>query len=207
MATSIVYNLSGNKISETELKDEIFDIDVNTSCIYEAVVAHLRNRRTGLAAVKNRAKIKGSMRKLWRQKGTGRARAGTKKNPVWVGGGVTFGPQPKDFKYKLTKKKKRKAIKSALSDKYKNESLILIDEINLDKPKTKSIKEFLDKMKFDKKCLFIVSSKDENFRKSIKNLKNANVINFENINTYEIVNSKYLVIKKDIISNIEENLK
>ena len=208
MATSSVYNLNGEKTSDYDLNDDIFNIVVNTNCIYEAVMAHLRNRRVSVAAVKNRSEIKGSGRKPWRQKGTGRARAGTRKSPIWVGGGVTFGPQPRDFKYKLTKKKKRKAIKSALSDKLKNDNLILLEEGSLEEPKTKVIKKFLDKMKFDnKKVLFIISSKDETLRKSIRNIKKAYVINSDNINTYDIVNSNQLIIQKDLISRIEENLK
>ena len=207
MATALVYNLNGEKIDDYNLDDNIFNIDVNQNCIYEAVVAHLKNKRVCFASVKNRALIRGSGRKPWRQKGTGRSRAGTKKSPIWVGGGRTFGPQKKDYKYKLTKKKKRKAIKSALSDKVKNESLILLDDVNLEVPKTKVIKKFLDKMNLKNRILFIISNKDLNLKKSIRNLKNANVINYNNINTYNIVNSNHIIIKKDAVLKIEENLK
>jgi large subunit ribosomal protein L4 len=207
MSTALVYNLDAEKIGEESLKDDIFNIDSNESCIYEAVVAHLKNKRAGSASVKNRALVKGSGKKQWRQKGTGRARSGTRKNPIWRGGGVIFGPQPKNYNYRLTKKKKRLAIKSVLSDKLRDNSLILLDDVKMDVPKTKTIEAFLDKLNYLDKILFIVSKDDAVLKKSVRNLWNAKVINQDNINTYDLLNAKKLIIKKDVIPFIEENLK
>lgn len=207
MATAIIYNLNGEKIGDCELNDNVFNINVNENCIYEAIVAYLRNKRTGTASVKTRAAVTGSSKKPWRQKGTGRARSGTRKSPVWIGGGITFGPKPRDYTYKITKKKKRIALKSALSDKVKNNNLIIIDEVKFDTPKTKTVQEFLNKMNYDKKTLFIIPKEDELFFKSIRNIPNAKVIKSGNINTFDIVNARNVVVKKDVIANIEENLK
>lgn len=207
MLTALVYNLDAEKIGEHELKDEIFNIDSNESCVYEAVVAHLKNKRAGTVAVKNRALIKGSSKKPWRQKGTGRARAGSRKSPIWKGGGVVFGPTPKNYNYRITKKKKRKAIKSVLSDRARANNLILLDNIKLDVPKTKAVELFLNKLEYVDKVLFIVSKEDETLKKSVRNLWNAKVINQDNINTYDLLNAQKIIIKKDVIPFIEENLK
>lgn len=207
MLTALVYNLDAEKIGEQELNGDIFNIKSNENCVYEAVVAHLKNKRAGTVSVKNRALVKGSSKKPWRQKGTGRARVGSRKNPVWRGGGVIFGPTPKDYNYHLTKKKKRIAIKSVLSDRCRENNIIFIDNIDLEVPKTKIIESFLDKLEYYDNILFIVTKNDEILKKSIRNLWKVKVINQDNINTYDLLNAKKIVIKKDVLPYIEENLK
>jgi len=207
MAIAGIYNLNGEKLGEYELNDEVFNSEINTNCIYEGIVAYLRNKRLGTASTKTRAEIVGSSKKPWRQKGTGRARAGTRKSPLWIGGGITFGPKPRDYTYKFTKKKKRIALKSGLTNKCKENKIIIIDEINLETPKTKVIQNFLNKMNLNKKTLFIINKEDEILKKSIRNIPTTKVINVNNINIYDLVNADTIVIKKDSVSKIEENLK
>ncbi|HOK41202.1 MAG TPA: 50S ribosomal protein L4 [bacterium] len=207
MAIAGIYNLNGEKLGEYELNDEVFNSEINTNCIYEGIVAYLRNKRLGTASTKTRAEIVGSSKKPWRQKGTGRARAGTRKSPLWIGGGITFGPKPRDYTYKFTKKKKRIALKSGLTNKCKENKIIIIDEINLETPKTKVIQNFLNKMNLNKKILFIISKEDEILKKSIRNIPTTKVINVNNINIYDIVKADTIVIKKDLVSKIEEKLK
>ncbi|NLY30171.1 MAG: 50S ribosomal protein L4, partial [Firmicutes bacterium] len=132
-----VYNMQGNTVGELELNDEIFAAPVNTGLMHQAVVMYLANQRRGTAATKTRAAVSGGGRKPWRQKGTGRARHGSIRSPIWVGGGVTFGPQPRDYRLAMPKKARRQALKSALSSKVAAGSLIVVDELKFDEPKTR----------------------------------------------------------------------
>ena len=154
-----VYNMLGEQVGEIELNENIFGIEVNQHVVYEVVKNQLANKRQGTQSAKTRAEVRGGGRKPWRQKGTGRARQGSIRAPHFSGGGVTFAPKPRDYSYKVPKKVKRLAMKSALTSKVLNNEIIVIDEINFDAPKTKDMANFLTKINADKKALIVMGEK------------------------------------------------
>lgn len=202
MAIIDVKNTSGDNVSKTEIPDDIFNIEVKSHILYDVVKMQLACKRAGTASVKNRSNVKGSTRKLYRQKGTGNARPGDIKSPLRRGGGVVFGPHPKSFSYNLPKKVMRLALKMALSSKYQNGKLLIIDKIELNEFKTKKMSEIFNNLNA-KKILLVINGKDEMVEKSTKNIPNAKVLRSEGLNVYDLLKYDNLLILESTIKDIE----
>lgn len=202
MAIIDVKNTSGDNVSKTEIPDDIFNIEVKSHILYDVVKMQLACKRAGTASVKNRSNVKGSTRKLYRQKGTGNARPGDIKSPLRRGGGVVFGPHPKSFSYNLPKKVMRLALKMALSSKYQNGKLLIIDKIELNEFKTKKMSEIFNNLN-TKKILLVINGKDEMVEKSTKNIPYAKVLRSEGLNVYDLLKYDNLLILESTIKDIE----
>ncbi len=199
-----VYNIKGEDTGRKVTLDEsIFAVEPNDHAIYLDVKQYLANQRQGTHKSKERAEITGSTKKLKRQKGTGTARAGSIKSPVFRGGGRVFGPEPRDYSFKLNKKLKRVARKSALSYKAKNEELVIVENFNMEAPKTKDFVAMSENLKLaDKKALWVLAQKDDNVVLSARNLKKASIAVASDLNTYQILNNKCLVLTEDSLASI-----
>jgi len=207
MAQIDLYNLSREKVGEVELKDEIFNGPVKPHLFYEVVKWQLAKRRRGTASTKTRAEVSGGGRKPWRQKGLGRARAGSIRSPLWRGGGVVFGPKPRDYSYPLPKKVRKAALRSALSLRYKEGKLILLDGLELPQIKTKLFVEAMEKLGLKgEKVLIVTDGKDEILEKSARNVPWAKVLRCEGLNVYDVLNYHHLLILKSALPKIEERL-
>lgn len=205
MPTVTVYNTKGAPIGEIALNENIFGAKVNETLLHEAVVMQLASRRQGTASAKNRAAVRGGGRKPWRQKGTGQARHGTRRSPIWTGGGIIFGPTPRSYDYNLPKKARRQALKSALSAKVAAGELIVVDEINFTEPKTKTMVGILGNLKA-KKALIVTAVMEENLFKSARNIPGAMAMVTEGLNVYDILAYDNLVLTKDAVGKVEEAL-
>ncbi|MCL2843151.1 MAG: 50S ribosomal protein L4 [Oscillospiraceae bacterium] len=205
MPQANVYNMAGEKIGTVDLSDAIFGIEPNPAVLHTAVKNHLANRRQGTQSTLTRAEVRGGGRKPWRQKGTGRARAGTTRAPHWTHGGVAFAPKPRDYSYTINKKVKRLAMKSALADKAQETAIYVIDSLTLGEIKTKQIVNLLNKLELGgKKAMVVTNERDENVYKSARNIPGVNVTFGTIMSPYEIINARALVIDKTALSKIEE---
>lgn len=199
-----VLNVSGQRVGEIELNDSVFGIEVNQHVLYEAVKNYLANQRQGTQSAKTRAEVRGGGRKPYRQKGTGRARQGSLRAPNFVGGGVVFAPKPRDYSYKLPKKVKRLAIKSALSSKVQNNEIIVLEELTMDAPKTKDMVSILKNINTAKKALIVLGDKNDNVVKSANNIPGVTASIVNNINVYDILKYDTFVVTKDAVQKLEE---
>lgn len=199
-----VYNVSGEQVSEIELKDNVFGIEVNEHVLYEVVKNQLANKRQGTQSAKTRAEVRGGGRKPWRQKGTGRARHGSIRSPLWVGGGVTFAPKPRDYSYTLPKKVRRLAMKSALTSKVNSQEIIVLDELNLDAPKTKEMASILKNLKVEKKALIVMGDKNDAVIRSARNIPGIETASVNTLNVYDILKYDKFIITKDAVQKVEE---
>jgi len=199
-----VYNMSGAQVGEVELSDVIFGIEPNVSVMHDVVKNHLANCRQGTQSALTRAEVSGGGKKPWRQKGTGRARQGSTRAPQWTHGGIVFAPKPRDYSYRLNKKVRRLAIKSALSSKAQTNDIVVIDEIKMDKIKTKVFKKFLDAVKVDRKALVITAEANELVVKSARNIEGVEITFANLINVYDVLNANKLVMDKAALAKIEE---
>ena len=200
-----VLNINGEKVSQTDLADSLFNISVSPNILHEVVTMQLNNRRSGTAAVKNRSEIRGSGRKLFRQKGTGRARRGNIKSPLLRGGGVAFGPKPKSFAYKAPKRVRRLALKMALSSKLKENNLVVLDNIELQEAKTRKFLEMIRPLKIAS-ALIVFSGENKHLELSSRNIPDIKVLRSEGLNVYDILNYKRLVLLEASIKDIEGRL-
>lgn len=196
-------NMEGTPVGDVELKDEIFDIEINEHTVYLVVKNILANKRQGTKSALTRAEVRGGGRKPWRQKGTGRARQGSIRSPQWRGGGVVFAPKPRDYSYTTPKKVRRLAMKSVLTSKVKENELILVDEIKLDEVKTKNVVKFLNNIKADKKTL-IVHNGDSDLVRAARNIKGVATATVGTINVYDILKYNSLVISKEALDKVQE---
>ena len=198
------YNQNGEKVGTMELPDAIFGVEINPTLLHQAVVAQMANMRKVIAHAKDRSEVRGGGKKPWRQKGTGRARHGSRRSPIWVGGGVTFGPTKyKNFKKKINVKMKRKATLMALSGKARDEELIVLDKIELTAPKTKEMAIVVDKVVPDlKTALCMLPEKNETIQRAGRNIADFKVVNTGNINVVDLLNHKYLVLTQDTIATL-----
>ncbi|MCL1845599.1 MAG: 50S ribosomal protein L4 [Defluviitaleaceae bacterium] len=203
MASVAVLNMKGENAGKIELDDAIFGIEINKHAVHMAVVQHLANRRQGTKSTKTRAEVRGGGAKPWRQKGTGRARHGTSRSPIWTGGGVIFAPKPRDFSFKLNKKLKRLALKSVLTDKVKSDKLIVLDSLALAEIKTKEMVGVCKNLDLSK-ALIVMDGSNENVVKSARNIPGIKTAGVNTINVYDILNHDSLVITKDAIAKIQE---
>ena len=207
MAQIDLYNLSREKVGEVELRDEVFNGPVKPHLFYEVVKWQLARRRRGTASTKTRAEVSGGGRKPWRQKGLGRARAGSIRSPLWRGGGVVFGPKPRDYSYPLPKKVRRAALRSALSLRYKEGKLTVLDGFDLGQIKTKLFVEAMEKLGLKgEKVLIVTDGKDEVLERSARNVPWAKVLRCEGLNVYDVLNYRHLLILRSALPKIEERL-
>lgn len=199
-----LYNVSGQQVGDIDLNDSIFGIEVNEHVLYEVVKNQLANKRQGTQSAKTRSEVRGGGRKPWRQKGTGRARHGSIRSPIWTGGGVTFAPKPRDYSYKLPKKVKRLGMQSALSAKVLDNNVIVLDELKLEQPKTKDMVSILKNIKSGKKALIVMADKDENILKSANNIPGVETALVNTLNVYDILNHDSFIITKEAVKKVEE---
>ncbi len=203
MANVKVYNMSGAEVGTIDLNDGIFGIDVSEHAMHMAVVQYLANRRQGTQSTKTRAEVRGGGRKPWRQKGTGRARQGSIRSPQWTGGGVVFAPKPRDYSFKLNKKFKRLALKSALTTKAAEAKIIVLDELTLTEVKTKEMAKVLANINADK-ALVVMDGSNTNVILSARNIPDVKTAAVNTINVYDILKYNTLVLTKDAVAKIEE---
>ncbi len=199
-----VFNIDGQQVGDIELKDEVFGVQVNEPLLHQAVQVYLANQRQGTQSAKTRAEVRGGGRKPWRQKGTGRARHGSIRSPQWTGGGVVFAPKPRDYSQKLPKKMRRQAMLSALSLKAKGNEIIVLDELKIEKPKTKLIDEMLKNLNVEKKALIVLKDSDQAVEKSVRNLPGAKMTLAGTLNVYDILKYDTFVITKQAVEAVEE---
>jgi len=204
MPTVKVYNMAGKEVGEVQLSEAIFGIKPNVPVMHAAVKNHLANKRQGTQSALTRAEVSGGGKKPWRQKGTGRARAGSTRAPHWVHGGVAFAPKPRDYSYALNRKVKRLALKSALSAKVQEEGIIVIDKLAMDEIKTKNFQTFLDQLGISGKAVVVTENVDENVYKSARNIPGVQVTTATILNPYEIINSRKFVVDQAALKKIEE---
>ena len=199
-----IYNTKKEKVSQVELDKKIFDREVNPHLLYEVVKMQLASRRKGTASTKNRSRVRGGGTKPWRQKGTGRARAGTIRSPLWTGGGIVFGPLPRDYSYRVNKKAKKAALRAALSSKLKENKLFILDNFNLAEIKTKSFLSILEHLKIEE--ALIIDNTNINLEKSARNVSSVKVLRPEGLNVYDILKYDSLIITQPGLEKIAESL-
>ena len=204
MANVSVYNMEGKEVGTIELNDAVFGVKVNEHLVHMAVVQQLANNRQGTQKAKTRSEVSGGGRKPWRQKGTGHARQGSTRSPQWTGGGVVFAPVPRDYSFKINKKEKRAALKSALSDKVANGKLVVVDALTFDAPKTKEFAKVMANLNVNDKALVVLNDNNENVVLSARNIPTVKTSLTNTINVYDVVNAKTLVLTQDAVKTIEE---
>ena len=200
-----VQNIKGKPISQVDLADDVFSVPVKSSVLHEVVTMQLANRRAGTASVKHRSDVKGSRRKLYRQKGTGRARRGDIKSPLLRGGGVVFGPDGRNYKYQVPKKVKKLALKMALSSKFNQKELVVLDRFEFEEIKTKEFVGVLNTLNLNS-ALIVTDKDNENLELSSRNIRNVKVLRSEGLNVYDILKYQTLVLLEPAVKNIEGRL-
>ena len=206
MPTVQVIDTSGKKIKEVKALDEIFAVPLKDHLLYETVINYRANQRQGTASTKTRAEVRGGGRKPWRQKGTGRARAGSNRSPIWKGGGITFGPRPRDYSYSMPKKAKRSALRSALSMKLAEKQLLIVDALKLKEPKTKEAMALIKSLKVDS-VLIVDKHDNKNLFLSVRNIPKTKVVDVSQVNVYDVLNYNWLVLTKRAFDSLTEKLK
>ena len=202
MAVADVFDIEKKKVSQVDLNDAVFGAEVNEAIIYDVVKMQLASRRSGTASTKTRSDVRGGGKKPWRQKGTGRARAGTTRSPIWRGGGIVFGPHPRDYSYSIPKKIRKKAVISALSMKFKDNKMLILKDFPMEKISTRVFKNVVDLFSL-KKALFVLDENNEVLLKSSRNMKNVKMIRSEGINVYDILNHEHLILLEPSVKKIE----
>ena len=203
MANVNVLNMDGKQVGTIDLNDKVFGIEVSESAMHTAVVQYLANQRQGTKSTKTRAEVRGGGRKPWRQKGTGRARQGSIRSPQWTGGGVVFAPKPRDFSFKVNKKVKRLALKSALTTKVSTSKIIVLEDLTFNEIKTKEMKRVLDNINVGK-ALVVMDGVNRNVILSARNIPGIKTSEATTINTYDILKYDTFVVTKSAIKRIEE---
>ncbi|QGH32718.1 50S ribosomal protein L4 [Gracilibacillus salitolerans] len=201
-----LFNQSGSQVGDVEINDAVFGIEPNEHVLHDAVLMQRASLRQGTHAVKNRSDVRGGGRKPWRQKGTGRARQGSIRSPQWVGGGTVFGPTPRSYSYKLPKKVRRLALKSALSSKVKEDSLVVLEGIAIETPKTKEVVSMLSSLNVDAKALIVTADKNEVLAKSANNLSNVKVLSVSEVNVLDLLTHDKLILTKEAAEKAGEVL-
>lgn len=197
-----IYDIEKNKVSEVELSDSVFGVEVNESAIYEVVRMQMAARRQGTASTKERSFVSGGGKKPWRQKGTGRARSGSTRSPIWRGGGIVFGPHPRDYSFTVPKKVRRAALKSALSMKCRDQKIIVLKDFPMEEIKTKKFKEVLDRFGL-KSVLFVLDGSNEKLERSSRNLQAMKMMRSEGINVYDLMRFEHLILMEPSVKTIQ----
>lgn len=203
MAKVSVYNMEGREVETIDLSDDVFGVEINEHLVHMAVVQQLANKRQGTQKAKTRSEVSGGGRKPWRQKGTGHARQGSTRAPQWTGGGVVFAPVPRDYSFKMNKKEKRAALKSALTSRVQENKLIVIDELKFDEIKTKNFKAVMDNLNVAK-AYVVLDDNDEKVVMSARNLPNVQTALTNTINVYDVMKGGTVILTKDAVKTIEE---
>jgi large subunit ribosomal protein L4 len=198
-----LFNREGQKVGDMQLSDNVFAVEVNESVLHQVVVAQLANKRQGTQSAKTRAEVSGGGKKPWRQKGTGRARQGSTRAPQWIHGGIVFAPKPRDYRMAIPKSMKRVAMKSALTSKVNDNSILVLESLELETPKTKEIVKMLGALEA-KKALIVVSESNDVVYKSVRNIEGATVIPVNNLNVYDILKHDKFIVTKEAVEKIEE---
>ena len=199
-----VYNVEGKKVSELELKEEVFGVEPNEELVHSVLINYLANQRQGTQSTKTRAEVSGGGRKPWRQKGTGRARQGSIRAPQWIKGGIALGPKPRSYRYQVNKKERRLAIKSVLSSKVLENTLYVVDAIPMKEIKTKEMVKTLNNIKVEGKTLMILPEKNEIVQKSARNIEGVKTSLVNTINVYDLLKYKNLILTVDAVKKLEE---
>jgi large subunit ribosomal protein L4 len=202
MAVADVFDIENKKVAQVDLNDAVFGAEVNEAIIYDVVKMQLASRRSGTASTKTRSDVSGGGKKPWRQKGTGRARAGSSRSPIWRSGGTVFGPHPRDYSYSVPKKVRKKALISALSLKFKENKMLILKDFPMEKISTRVFKNVVDLFSL-KKALFVLADNNEVLLKSSRNIKNIKMIRSEGINVYDILNHEHLILLEPSVKKIE----
>jgi large subunit ribosomal protein L4 len=202
MAVADIFDIEKKKVAQVELNDAVFSAEVNEAVIYDVVRMQMAARRSGTSSTKTRSDVSGGGKKPWRQKGTGRARAGTSRSPIWRGGGIVFGPHPRDYSFHVPKKIRKKALISVLSMKLKEDKMLILKDFPMEKISTKTFKSVVDLFGF-KKVLFVLDNQNEVLLKSSRNIKNIKMIRSEGINVYDVLNCEHLVLLEPSVKKIE----
>ncbi len=203
MASVSVYNMEGKEVGSMELSDDVFGVEINENLVHQAVIRQLANNRQGTQKAKTRSEVSGGGRKPWRQKGTGHARQGSTRSPQWRHGGVVFAPVPRDYSFKMNKKERRLALKSALTSRVQDDKFIVLDELKLDEIKTKKFQEVLDAFKVDK-AIVILDSLDNNAILSARNIPDVITAQVNTINTYDIMKYNTVIATRAAVEKLEE---
>ena len=203
MANVAIYDMKGKEVGKMDLSDAVFGVEINEHLVHMAVVQQLANNRQGTQKAKTRSEVSGGGRKPWRQKGTGHARQGSTRSPQWTGGGVVFAPVPRDYSFKLNKKEKRIALKSALTSRVQENKFIVLDELKLDEIKTKKFQEVLNNLKVNK-ALVVLNDNDQNVMLSARNLPFIRTALTNTINVYDVMKYNTVIVTKDAVATIEE---
>ena len=203
MPTVELFKQDGTTAGEGVLNDELFGIEPNNNVVFDVITNQQATQRQGTHAVKNRSAVRGGGKKPWRQKGTGRARAGSSRSPIWRGGGVVFGPTPRSYGYKVPRKSRRLAIKSVLSQKVLDNELIVVDKLELDSPKTKEFRAILSNLEVDKKVLLVLEDTNENIFKSARNISNVKIVSSDNVSVLDVVAYDYLLVTQTALDELE----
>ena len=196
-------NVTGAQVGDIELNDAVFGIEPNESVVHEAVVMQMASWRQGTHCTKSRGEVRGGGRKPWRQKGTGRARVGTSRSPIWRGGAIIFGPKPREYSYSIPKKKRRLALKSVLSSKVADNDIIVLDTLNFDQPKTKEMVKVLSNLNAEK-ALIVMDGSNKNVMLSARNIPEVKTAAVNTINVYDLLKYNTLVMTKEAVAKIEE---
>ncbi len=202
MATLAVYDIGNQKVSDLELDDRVFDAKVNASLLHDVIRKSLASRRTGTAATKNKPLVRGGGAKPWRQKGTGRARAGSRRSPLWKGGGTIFGPMPRDYAFSIPEKMRRAALRAALTLKHQEGKLILLDDFPLEGFKTRQVLEVLRRFQVED-AVIVTDDRRTFLERSAENLPNVKVLRKEGLNVYDILSHDYLILLRQAISGLQ----
>ena len=203
MANVTVYNMEGKEVGTIELNDAVFGVEINEHLVHMAVVNQLANNRQGTQKAKTRSEVSGGGRKPWRQKGTGHARQGSTRAPQWTGGGVVFAPVPRDYSFKMNKKEKREALKSALTSRVQANKLIVLDQLTMDAPKTKAMQNVLNSLNVNK-ALVVTKENNANVVLSARNIPSVKTALVNTINVYDVMKYNTVVLTKDAVAAIEE---
>lgn len=203
MPTVNVYNLAGDVVGEMELSERVFDAPANIALLHQAVMVHQANQRSGRADTKTRSEVRGGGRKPWRQKGTGRARAGTTRAPHWRHGGVVFGPHPRDYSMRFPKKMRRAAIRQALSAKLRDQELVVVDSLKLAEAKTRVMQDALDRLNLGRNVLFITAQPEDTLKLSVRNFKGVHATTAGSLDAYSLLKYHRLVFERDAVEAVE----
>ncbi|MCX7919472.1 MAG: 50S ribosomal protein L4 [bacterium] len=206
MNTIPIHTITGEITGEMVLQDELFNAEPNPAVIHEKLVAQLANRRQGTAATKNRALVSGGGAKPWRQKGTGRARAGSNRSPLWVGGGVVFGPQPRSYKQAINKKKTKLALRSVLAIRFREGAILVLERFELPEIKTKQIVSLFKNLNLTGSILVIIEQPNEPLMKSIRNIANTKLLTIQNINVFDLLKYNRIIFTKAALETIQSQL-
>ena len=204
MANVSVFNMEGQEVGQIELSDAVFGAEINENLVHQAVVQYLANQRQGTQKAKTRAEVSGGGKKPWRQKGTGHARQGSTRAPQWTGGGIVFAPVPRDYSFKINRKEKQAAIRSALTDRVQQNKVIVLDELTMSDYKTKEFVKMMDNLKVSGKTLFVMADKDDHVVRSAGNIPAVKTTLTSQINVYDLMNAQTVVLTKDAVAKLEE---